>query len=161
MVLTEAHIHLILNHVPIVGVAFVSLLLSIGLIFRNTFTQKVSLLFLVLIAAVTAIVYLSGDGAARAVQGLPGVTTDLIRAHESIARIALVITGFLGALAFFGLALYWKRDKLPALFISGVLLVSLVTTGIMVWTGLLGGEIRHTEIRPGAHVVQPFVPQNQ
>ena len=161
MVWNEAHIHLILNHVPIVGVAFVSLLLTIALVFRNTFTQKISLLFLVLIAAVTAIVYLSGDGASDAVQGLPGVTNAVVNAHESIARIALIITGFLGALAFFGLALYWKRDKLPALFVSGVLLVSLVTTGIMVWTGLLGGEIRHTEIRPGAHVSRPFVPQNR
>ena len=147
MVFNEAHVHLILNHVPIVGVAFVSILLIIGMIFRNTFTQKVSLLFLVLIAAVTAVVYLTGDGAADAVRGLPGVTNALIRTHEDMARFALVTTGFLGFLAFIGLILYRKRDKLPALFMTGVLLISLGTTGLFIWTGLLGGEIRHTEIR--------------
>jgi YVTN family beta-propeller protein len=46
-------IHLILNHIPILGVAFVSLYLLIATIFNNTFMQKVSLWILLCVSLLT------------------------------------------------------------------------------------------------------------
>ena len=68
MNISPAHLHLILNHIPIIGTGFVAVMLFIAIAYRNFFMEKVSLLFLVAIALTTAIVFKTGDGTAAAVQ---------------------------------------------------------------------------------------------
>lgn len=50
MNVVPAHIHLILNYLPIIGVVFVAVHVCIAMIYHNSFMPKVSLLFLVVIA---------------------------------------------------------------------------------------------------------------
>jgi uncharacterized membrane protein len=152
---TPVHIHLLLTHVPIVGVAFVTALLLIGIIFRNTFTQRVSLLFLVFCAAVTVVVYQTGDGAADVAKNLPDVSQSMIHTHEDIARISSFILWAIGGIALLGLFFFRKRDKFPHYFIVGVLTLSIIATCFFAYTGYLGGLIRHSEVRPTSHIVIP------
>ncbi|HSR40627.1 MAG TPA: hypothetical protein VLL48_00605, partial [Longimicrobiales bacterium] len=44
-----------------------------------------------------------------------------------------------------------RRPSRP--FTTGVLLLTLALSGMMGWTANLGGQVRHTEIRPGAAAV--------
>jgi hypothetical protein len=45
-----------------------------------------------------------------------------------------------------------KAAAIPKLFAAGLLAVALTATGLSAWTGYLGGQIRHPEIRSGAPV---------
>ena len=86
--MNSIEIHLILNHIPILGVAFVSLYLMIATIVKNTFMQKVSLWILLSVALVTIIVYLSGLRAETLVESLPNPSKALLQLHEKVARIS-------------------------------------------------------------------------
>lgn len=152
---TPVHLHLILTDVPIVGVAFVSALLLIGIIFRNTFTQRVSLCFLVFCAAITLVVYLTGEEAADVAENLPGVSQGMIQTHEDIARISSFILWAIGGIAVLGLFFFRKSEKFPRYFIVGVLALSIIATGFFAYVGYLGGLIRHSEVRPTSQIVIP------
>ncbi len=84
---TIAHLHLLLNHIPIIGSIFVTVLFIVALLYRNVFLQKVSLWFLVGIALFTAATYATGGDTALAVQGLPGVSEAMILNHETLRKV--------------------------------------------------------------------------
>jgi hypothetical protein len=44
----------------------------------------------------------------------------------------------------------WRRRPVPAIVTHLALLASLFVGGAFAYTALLGGQIRHTEVRPGA-----------
>src|SRR5512135_2536401 len=96
-------IHLILNHIPMIGVAFVSAELLIGLVWKNTFLQKVSLYFLIAFAIISIAVYVSGLGSEDLVKTLPGVSKTYLQLHEKVARISSLSVWFVGGLTVLGL----------------------------------------------------------
>ncbi len=148
MNLNEAHIHLILNHIPIVGCMFVTTLLIVAIALGSSLMQRVALVFLVLVALSTAATYLTGDGAADIVfHSLPNISGESIKQHEDIARISLVLMFVIGVVTLGGLLLFRKRERLPMAFISTVLILALVACGVFVFVGYLGGLITHPEIQ--------------
>jgi uncharacterized membrane protein len=147
MNLNMAHLHLLLNHFPILGSIFILVMFAIALIFRNTFLQKVSLWFLVAIALLTALTYFTGGRAVDAVEGLPTTSMALVELHENAARIGLILMFFTGLIAVGGLFLFWRRAKLPNVVLALILIVLLLNTGVFVYVGYLGGQITHPEIR--------------
>jgi DNA-binding beta-propeller fold protein YncE len=140
-------IHLILNHIPIIGVAFVSAELLIGLVWKNIFLQKVSLYFLIAFAVISIAVYFSGLGSEDLVKTLPGVSHVSLQLHEKVARISSVTVWFVGGLTVLGLAFLRGREELFRYFVRGIFAMSLLSTGLFVLTGYLGGQITHAEIR--------------
>src|SRR5450759_3927919 len=108
--MTTVHLHLLLNHIPILGSIFVTVLFIVALIYRNTFLQKVSLWSLVVIALFTAVTYLTGDGAAQAVQGLPGISVDIMHLHQTVGRVGLDLMFVAGAIALAG-ALFYRFER--------------------------------------------------
>jgi DNA-binding beta-propeller fold protein YncE len=140
-------IHLILNHIPIIGVAFVSTELLIGLVWKNTFLQKVSLYFLIAFAIISIAVYVSGLGSEDLVKTLPGVSKAYLQLHEKVARISSLTVWFVGGLTILGLACLRGRAELFRYFVRGIFAMSLLCTGLFVLTGYLGGQITHAEIR--------------
>ena len=145
--MTTVHLHLLLNHIPILGSIFITVLFIVALIYRNTFLQKVSLWFLVVVALFTAATYLTGDGAAQAVQGLPGVSENMIHIHETVGKVGLGLMFVTGAIALGGALFYSFRPKLPRLLLTVVLFILLLNCGVFVYIGYLGGQIHHPEIR--------------
>jgi len=96
-----------------------------------------------------AVADLSGDAAEQAVRGLPGVRREDIDAHKQMGDKAYFLGGALGVLALGGLV-RWRRQPVPASATLVAVLATAFVGGVMVYTGLLGGQIRHTEVRPGA-----------
>ena len=145
--MTLAHVHLLLNHVPILGSIFITILFIVALICRNVFLQKVSLWFLVFIALVTAVTYATGDKATQAVQGLPGISEPMIHMHESVAKIGLALMFITGVIALAGVFFYRNRATLPRFLLTAVLVILLLNSGVFAYVGYLGGQIHHEEIR--------------
>lgn len=145
--LNMAHWHLLLNHIPILGAMFITLLFIIALIFRNTFLQKVSLWFLVGVALVTAVAYVTGERAIPLVQNLPNVSMTMIQMHKTAAKVGLGLMFVTGVIALGGALLYSRRPKLPRLLLTTVLIILLFNSAVFTYIGFLGGQITHPEIR--------------
>ncbi|HEY0969434.1 MAG TPA: hypothetical protein VGE02_00515 [Gemmatimonadales bacterium] len=148
------HLHLLLNHVPVIGAVFTVLLLAVALLRNSTELGKTSLGILGLLAAVAIVVYLTGEPTEEVVERLPGVSEAAMERHEDVALVATIAMTVLGVLAL--AALGWFRQRVLPRWISGAaLLATLAVTGVMGFTANLGGQIRHSEIRPGGVVRAP------
>jgi hypothetical protein len=77
------------------------------------------------------------------------VKRDLIHAHEDMAERAYIFADILAVLALAGLV-RWRRQPVPGGATAAAVLATAFVGGAMIYTGLLGGRIRHTEVRPGA-----------
>src|ERR1700730_8374384 len=108
--MTAAHVHLLLNHIPILGSIFGLLLLSYGMLRKSDEIKKTSLWGFVITALLTIPVYLTGDGAAKIVSNLPGVSTAIIQHHDQAATITMVAIEILGAVSLLSLWL-WRRSR--------------------------------------------------
>jgi len=150
--MNATHIHLILNHLPILGVVIAGAVFGIALWYRNVQFQRVALGFLVLFALATIPVYLTGEPAEETVERLPGVSEAAIDRHEQAASIAFAAVEGLGGLALLGVLLFRTATTIPRVFAAAVLVLALGVGGLFGWTGYLGGQIRHTEIRADASV---------
>ncbi|MFO1519133.1 MAG: hypothetical protein U1F57_05655 [bacterium] len=147
MNLNAAHLHLILNHLPILGTSFGTLVLLIGLVRKNADIKKIGL-FLFVVAALAAIpTYFTGHPAHEIIEDMPGVTRAFIHDHEEAAEWAFAMVGGLGALSLLGLLLSCRAQGAPSWIFLLSFVLSLGVNGAMVRTADLGGKIRHTENR--------------
>ena len=139
------HLHLILNHVPVIGMFFVLLILAVAVGRRDSAGGKLGLFALTGLAVVTGLVFLTGEPAEEAVEDLAGVSEAMIHPHEEAAEAALIATLIVGAGALVALVIY-RRRPLPRWAMGGALAASLVVSALLGWTANLGGQIRHTEL---------------
>ena len=142
-----AHIHLVINHIPLIGLGFTILLIVIGMFRNSRELVVVGLIFVILIALWAIPAYLTGEAAEELVENLPGISEQLIEEHEEKAKVALIlieITGVLALIALIGLRFSEKIFEL----ISTLTLLLLIISGLFItWTANLGGKISHPEIR--------------
>jgi len=140
-----AHIHLLTNHIPVIGTLFGLVVLLYGMLGKKHDVTRASLGLFVLAGSGAGIAYLSGERSEDTVEGLPGVTEAFVEAHEEAALIALIAAIVLGVVAL--LVLLFRRQQIPRWATVTTLVLALGTMGVMGWTANLGGQIRHTEIR--------------
>ena len=142
-----AHLHLILNHLPVVGTLFLLFVLIAGLLQNSPQVHRSSLAFAVLVGMAAAAAYLTGEPAEEVImEQVPGIAESVIEAHEEFAEIAFAVTALLGAMGVAGLVVFRRPNGPPALFMAAVLVVAVVAAGAMAYTANLGGDIRHPEI---------------
>lgn len=144
------HLHLLLNHLPIVGVPLVAALLGWGLVRGSREVVRAALGGAVLLAALSYPVFLTGEPAEEGVEHMAGFSERLVHEHEERAELALVAVLLTGAVAGAGLLLSRRSTEAPRTM-GGVTLAALAVSGVLLGlTGLTGGQIRHEEIRGGA-----------
>ena len=97
--MTLAHLHLLLNHFPIIGTIIGLGLFIIALIAKSDHLKQASLLVLLGIAMLAFPTYLSGTAAAEEIAKLPGVSEDLIKAHQNSALLAFIFMEITGSFA--------------------------------------------------------------
>jgi uncharacterized membrane protein len=144
-----AHLHLLLNHFPIIGTIVGVGLFLFSLVGKNDDLQRAGLIIFSVMALLSLPTFFSGIGAQGAIEKLPGVSNVLIDRHEGAATLALLFMEITGALSLAGL---WQSHKFsrPARWnIVTVLLLSLITVGLMARVGTTGGDVRHPEIWAG------------
>lgn len=146
------HLHLILNHVPVLGTIFGFVLLAIGLIRRSDELQRAGLVTFVVAAVITIPVYVSGTIAYEPLEELlediDPAAEGFIDQHETAGLIAFLVTLVLGIVALATL-LVWKRPEIARRLVIASLVLAIVVGGVVGWTANIGGQIRHTEIRAG------------
>jgi len=143
-----AHLHLLLNHFPIIGMIVGVGLFLVSFFDKNEDLRRGSYIVFVGIALLSIPAFLSGFGAQQAIQG-PGVSDALINRHEGSALLSLWFVEATGVLAVIGL---WQSQRLSHPShgnVLAVLVLSLLAVGLIARTGNTGGDIRHPEIHPG------------
>lgn len=156
--MNAAHVHLILNHIPVVGLGIGVLILIVARIKKQEELTQLSLKLFVVLALIAIPTYLTGEPAEEVVHHLPGVSHDIIEEHEAMAQVAAIATVLLGILSAVVLFQSRRSREIPSWIVTASLLLSLVSAGMMGWTANLGGQIRHTETRSD---FQPPPPTNQ
>lgn len=144
-----AHIHLMLNHVPVLGAIFGLLVMGYGLARRSQEVIRTGLWTLVVVGVASGVVYLTGEPAEELVEGLPGFSHSILERHEVAALWATVGAGLVGVVSLAGLVLY-RAKQISRRYAVGVLVLTLALTGLMGWTANLGGQVMHAEIRSDA-----------
>jgi hypothetical protein len=147
--MSPVHLHLMLNHLPVVGALFALLLLAFAVFRASDELKKVALGALVIMALLAIPVYLTGEPAEELAEKLPAITESVIEPHEDAAKTAFALILAVGAVALLGLVVLRKK-AVPQWFAISVLALSLPAAGALAWTANLGGKIRHTEIRSDA-----------
>lgn len=150
-----AHLHLLLNHFPIIGTIVGLGLFLISLIGKNEDLRRASLIIFAAMALIAIPTFFSGTGAQGAIKKLPGVSEALIERHQGAAMLGLLFMEITGGLSLVAL---WKSQgpSSPERWnwsLSAVLLFSIVTVGLMTRVGTTGGDIRHPEITTGQEEV--------
>lgn len=153
-----AHIHLALNHVPVVGLPIALLVLVAALSRRSSELARAAFALLVLIAAATVVVQLTGESAEELIEKLPDYSEALVEHHEEMALVATIGTGLIGLVALFGLVRFRGDAGVPRWYGGSVLVLGIAVAALMGWVAYLGGQIRHTEIRPAGVAVGPLQP---
>jgi hypothetical protein len=147
--MSGAHLHLLINHAPLFGALFALALLVASFIWAPDVLRRTALVVLVATALTAVVADLSGDPAEDAIRGFPGVRREVIHEHEEFADKSYIASAIIGVLALVALV-RWRRTPLSSGVALGALAGAAVVSGMMAWTALLGGRVRHTEVRPGA-----------
>lgn len=153
------HIHLMINHFPVVGLFLSIPLLVLAIVKKSEDLEQAALGAFVLIALATVPVYLTGEASQNLVELLPGVSKGLIDTHEEAADLALVLILLLGAVALGGLIFELRSKKVPRWFLVLVLAFALAVSGVTGLVANLGGKIRHPEVREGFVYPSGAVPE--
>ncbi|MBF0320926.1 MAG: hypothetical protein HQL01_14090 [Nitrospirae bacterium] len=148
------HIHLLVNHIPIMWTVFAFILYYYGTIKKNGDIQKAALLGFVATASMAWFVFRSGDNAALYMPGLPLVSLDYLYEHEQWAEKAMWALYAAGAVACIGVVKLWLRRQLHGLFFIFFSITAIVGISLSGITSNLGVKIIHPEIRPGSTLIQ-------
>jgi hypothetical protein len=143
--MNPTHIHLLLNHFPIVGTLIGSAVLIYSIINKQD-SGKITGAFIIVIMAIIAIpVLLTGEPAEESVEHLSGISKTLIHDHEEASEKAFWLMEITGIFSLLAIALYkFKSGFAPKAFLVAFAF-SAITFFAMAWAGNLGGKIRHPE----------------
>jgi hypothetical protein len=142
-----AHLHLLVNHVPVLGTVFGVVLLVFGWWRKSEEIKKAALGTFVIIALSAAAAFLTGEPAEDTVKGVSGVLHTAIGPHEDAAGYALWGSIIVGVVSLGGLI--WFRSGKPVKnWVSTMVLVgAILVAAMMARTAFLGGKIRHPEFQ--------------
>jgi len=145
--MNDAHLHLLVNHFPIIGTIFGLGILISGKLLKNNPVKNTAYILFIVAAIFTVFSMGTGEGAEELVEDLPNIGKQIIHEHEEIAEkfaIIMYVTGLLGILSIYTSIKNHKLAK-PISFIT--LIFALIAAVFAKSVGTSGGEIRHTEIR--------------
>jgi uncharacterized membrane protein len=140
-----AHLHLLLNHIPVIGTIIAFCLFLISFFGKNDLRRS-SLIIFAGVALVTIPTFVSGFGAQANIAGRPGVSDALMERHEGAAMLSFWFMEITGALAVAGLWQFHRTSRPARWNVTAVLLFSVVTVALMARSGNTGGDIRHPEV---------------
>jgi formate hydrogenlyase subunit 3/multisubunit Na+/H+ antiporter MnhD subunit len=151
--MNNAHFHLVVNHLPIVGLLIGTLILIAGLLVKQR-DVKLTALGVFIFTAITSIVaFYTGEGAEDGVENIAGISETLIHTHEEYAVSFFTISLIIGGLALIVLIAEIKKLKYTKYFIYLILLLALADDVLAKYVGTSGGKIRHSEIRGDSRVI--------
>jgi len=144
--MNPAHVHLMINHLPLYGTLFAAMLLTYALAARKEEVRKAGLAMLVLLAFASPAVYFSGEQGEDWAEDA-GLSEERIEAHEEAGKVAFALLLGNGALAagvlLLGAFPASAGRRTAATWIA--VMASLAVFAWSAWTATTGGRIRHGE----------------
>lgn len=150
--MNQAYLHLLFNHLPIVGTLIGAMLLAGGMIFKSFHVKRASLLVLVFAGVTSLLANSTGEGAEKIVEELEGVSHKVIHYHEEIAEKYFLVTSGTGLLALVTFFLDWKNKPVKKILYPALLLLLALSIYLGLRTANSGGEIRHPEIKKSERI---------
>ena len=142
------HLHLALNHVPVLGTAFVAAALAVSLWRKNSEFVRLGLWAAVLLSVASIAIKFTGDAAWDDLRPWPQpYDGSRVERHESAADQATTGVFVAGVAAAVVLFLARRRPEVSAAQAGTVVALLLVTFVLMARTANLGGQLRHPQLR--------------
>lgn len=145
--MTQSHIHLLTNHLPIIGSLLGIIVLIYGIAIKSVHTRNASFLIFIISSIGAVITYLTGEGAEEKVEGIADVSKKMIHQHEDFALFALISLIVLGLSAMVAWIISKKNPVVGNKFALLTLFIGIISFALIARTGYLGGLIRHSELR--------------
>jgi len=142
----QAHIHLLIVHLPLFGAFFGMLVLAHGLWHKSEQTSIAAFNVFIISAIGAAIAKFTGEGAEEAVEHIPGVLESAIELHEDAGFWAFVSMLVLGVASVLAIFLTRTKSTFSIAMTRIVLVLAAFCVVVVGRTAYLGGQIRHTEI---------------
>jgi len=148
--MNDAHLHLVVNHFPIIGTILGLGILVSGIVIKNNAIKNTAYVVFSVVAIFAFLSMATGEGAEEIVEDMPNIGKQIIHEHEEMAEKLAVVLYVLGIVSLIGLYTNFKNNS-KATIISYIAVV-IASFGALLaqQTGTTGGEIRHTEIRDNA-----------
>jgi uncharacterized membrane protein len=149
--MNQAHLHMVFNHFPIIGLFFGIGILAYGIIKKQTILVNTAYVIFIVCMIMGKATMMTGEGAEEIVEEL-GVSHDIIHEHEEIAETFMKVLYGLGILSIAGLVVNTKKHAKASIVSYVVLILAIGSAILSKNVGTSGGEIRHTEIRENANI---------
>lgn len=156
----SVHLHLLINHVPILLTIFSLFILLWGMYKKENAVIHLSMAGFVIAAVFSVIAMQTGEGAEDIIEKLSGISEALIHDHEELAELANYGAILLGlvALAAFAIEKYRPAFYKPVKVV--IVVLAFLSAGLFSYTAYLGGQIRHSEIRESESSMLKSQPRN-
>jgi uncharacterized membrane protein len=148
--MNDAHLHMIVNHFPIIGTIFGLGILITGLLLKNNSVKNTAYVLFIIAAIFGAFSMGTGEGAEELVEDMPTVGKQIIHEHEELAEKFAIILYVLGVISLVGIVSNMKNYSKAKLVSWLAIVVAVVAVFFAKEVGTSGGEVRHTEIRNDA-----------
>jgi hypothetical protein len=146
--MTWLHVHLLVNHLPVIGTVVLLSLLIYAVAYGKTALIETTLTAFALLAVAGVGVYLTGEPAEGVAERMPSFSDALLESHEEAALVATILLAALGAVALGGVVAFRRRAQaIPTWFARLALVLATVATCAMGYTAWRGGQLGHPEIR--------------
>ncbi len=144
--MNDFHIHLLVNHFPIVGVILATLILLAGILLRNKTVQVVGLFTMFFSGIAAFIAHITGERAEHAADDATGFSHDALEFHEHASEPffqGMVVVGILSLVTLF---LLYRKSVIGNYLTYFILVGGIVCSVLAKKAGESGGAIRHPEL---------------
>jgi hypothetical protein len=144
--LNAAHLHIAINHLPVVGF-MAALVLSICALFtRDRMLDMTAWMFTVGCSLTAVVSYLTGGPAEEMLSGTPDISNAYLSAHERWGEWTYYAAMAIGALSLLGWFLAKRKEDSDRKALILLILMLFAANFMGALTASLGGDIRHPEI---------------
>lgn len=157
--MSATHLHLLINHLPVMGGPIAIVLLIWALMTRSRAVTQAGLALVIVCGIGGYVTKESGERAHRQLESLPWFDKGVFRAHDEASDWAFATLAIAGVAAL--MALVRMRGDRPARMETAIVLgLSVLACAATAKTAFEGGKIRHEEVRPGFVFPTPL-PRNE
>jgi hypothetical protein len=143
-----AHLHLLVNHIPILGFFLSFIFVSAAIFGRDANRWMPGALVIIALAFLGGLVaFVTGTPALEAINDLPRTSGRALTQHHVGAVVAAVLATVATSVACIVAALGRKRGAYSRRWLLALLAVNGAAAVALAWTGLAGGRINHPEIQ--------------
>jgi len=146
MIMDGLQLHLLTNHLPIVGTFAALLVVLVGMLRRSDAAISTGLIVYAVMALMAVPAYLSGEEAEERVEQISGINEGAIHEHEEMAEVTLWLTVISGLLALGAVITHHRNMKISSKIALAFVIIAIAAFAQAALTGHEGGKIRRPDL---------------